>query len=153
MAISKEEVLEAISSMSVLDLSELIKEMEEKFREELRRMKEMMEQEIAEQRILAQRQMAQTEGKGSDVPQPSMAGDLEDDEDGNDDDDLLHDRESWGRMRKSRKELEDLCNELQDSLRKKDEALNELKKDADQKGYSESVNDSLDKLFNIESNN
>ena len=30
MAISKEEVLEAISSMSVLDLSELIKEMEEK---------------------------------------------------------------------------------------------------------------------------
>ena len=108
------------------------KEMEEKFREELRRMKEMMEQEIAEQRILAQRQMAQTEGKGSDVPQPSMAGDLEDDEDGNDDDDLLHDRESWGRMRKSRKELEDLCNELQDSLRKKDEALNELKKDADQ---------------------
>ena len=35
-------------------------------------------------------------------------------------------------MRKSRKELEDLCNELQDSLRKKDEALNELKKDADQ---------------------
>ena len=31
MAISKEEVLEAISSMSVLDLSELIKEMEEKF--------------------------------------------------------------------------------------------------------------------------
>ena len=31
MAITKEEVLEAISSMSVLDLSELIKEMEEKF--------------------------------------------------------------------------------------------------------------------------
>ena len=31
MAISKEEVLEAISSMSVLDLSELIKEMEGKF--------------------------------------------------------------------------------------------------------------------------
>jgi large subunit ribosomal protein L7/L12 len=31
MATSKEEVLEAISSMSVLDLSELIKEMEEKF--------------------------------------------------------------------------------------------------------------------------
>ena len=31
MAISKDEVLEAISSMSVLDLSELIKEMEEKF--------------------------------------------------------------------------------------------------------------------------
>ena len=31
MAISKEEVLEAISSMSVLDLSELVKEMEEKF--------------------------------------------------------------------------------------------------------------------------
>ena len=31
MAMSKEEVLEAISSMSVLDLSELIKEMEEKF--------------------------------------------------------------------------------------------------------------------------
>ena len=31
MAISKEEVLDAISSMSVLDLSELIKEMEEKF--------------------------------------------------------------------------------------------------------------------------
>ena len=31
MAISREEVLEAISSMSVLDLSELIKEMEEKF--------------------------------------------------------------------------------------------------------------------------
>lgn len=31
MAIKKEEVLEAISSMSVLDLSELIKEMEEKF--------------------------------------------------------------------------------------------------------------------------
>ena len=31
MAISKEEVLEAISSMSVLDLSELIKEMEQKF--------------------------------------------------------------------------------------------------------------------------
>jgi large subunit ribosomal protein L7/L12 len=31
MAISKEEILEAIGSMSVLDLSELIKEMEEKF--------------------------------------------------------------------------------------------------------------------------
>jgi large subunit ribosomal protein L7/L12 len=31
MAISKTEILEAISSMSVLDLSELIKEMEEKF--------------------------------------------------------------------------------------------------------------------------
>ena len=31
MALSKEEVLEAISSMSVLDLSELIKDMEEKF--------------------------------------------------------------------------------------------------------------------------
>lgn len=31
MAISKVEILEAISSMSVLDLSELIKEMEEKF--------------------------------------------------------------------------------------------------------------------------
>ena len=31
MAIKKEDVLEAISSMSVLDLSELIKEMEEKF--------------------------------------------------------------------------------------------------------------------------
>ena len=31
MAIKKEDVIEAISSMSVLDLSELIKEMEEKF--------------------------------------------------------------------------------------------------------------------------
>ena len=31
MAISKENILEAVSSMSVLDLSELIKEMEEKF--------------------------------------------------------------------------------------------------------------------------
>ncbi|MDA7843358.1 50S ribosomal protein L7/L12, partial [Methylophilaceae bacterium] len=31
MAISKEDILEAVSSMSVLDLSELIKEMEEKF--------------------------------------------------------------------------------------------------------------------------
>jgi len=31
MAISKEYILEAVSSMSVLDLSELIKEMEEKF--------------------------------------------------------------------------------------------------------------------------
>ena len=31
MAISKEEILEAIGSMSVLDLSELIKEMEDKF--------------------------------------------------------------------------------------------------------------------------
>ncbi len=31
MAISKEEIIEAISSMSVLDLSEMIKEMEEKF--------------------------------------------------------------------------------------------------------------------------
>lgn len=31
MAISKEDILEGISSMSVLDLSELIKEMEEKF--------------------------------------------------------------------------------------------------------------------------
>ena len=31
MAISKEDILEAIGSMSVLDLSELIKEMEEKF--------------------------------------------------------------------------------------------------------------------------
>jgi len=31
MAISKEDILEAISAMSVLDLSELIKEMEEKF--------------------------------------------------------------------------------------------------------------------------
>jgi len=31
MAISKTEILEAVSSMSVLDLSELIKEMEEKF--------------------------------------------------------------------------------------------------------------------------
>ena len=30
MAISKEDILEAVSSMSVLDLSELIKEMEEK---------------------------------------------------------------------------------------------------------------------------
>ena len=31
MAISKEDILEGISGMSVLDLSELIKEMEEKF--------------------------------------------------------------------------------------------------------------------------
>ncbi|MFV1921872.1 MAG: 50S ribosomal protein L7/L12 [Methylotenera sp.] len=31
MAVSKEDILEAIGSMSVLDLSELIKEMEEKF--------------------------------------------------------------------------------------------------------------------------
>ena len=31
MAISKEDILEAVSSMSVFDLSELIKEMEEKF--------------------------------------------------------------------------------------------------------------------------
>ncbi|HSR01422.1 MAG TPA: 50S ribosomal protein L7/L12 [Methylophilaceae bacterium] len=31
MAVSKEDILDAISSMSVLDLSELIKEMEEKF--------------------------------------------------------------------------------------------------------------------------
>jgi len=31
MAITKEDILEAVSSMSVLDLSELIKEMEEKF--------------------------------------------------------------------------------------------------------------------------
>jgi large subunit ribosomal protein L7/L12 len=31
MAVSKQDILEAISSMSVLDLSELIKEMEEKF--------------------------------------------------------------------------------------------------------------------------
>lgn len=31
MAVSKEDILESISSMSVLDLSELIKEMEEKF--------------------------------------------------------------------------------------------------------------------------
>jgi large subunit ribosomal protein L7/L12 len=31
MAVSKEEILDAIASMSVLDLSELIKEMEEKF--------------------------------------------------------------------------------------------------------------------------
>ena len=31
MAISKEDILEAVSSMSVLDLSELMKEMEEKF--------------------------------------------------------------------------------------------------------------------------
>jgi large subunit ribosomal protein L7/L12 len=31
MAISKEDILEAVSSMSVLDLSELIKQMEEKF--------------------------------------------------------------------------------------------------------------------------
>ena len=31
MAISKEDILEAVSSMTVLDLSELIKEMEEKF--------------------------------------------------------------------------------------------------------------------------
>lgn len=31
MAISKEEIIEAISNMSVLDLSEMIKEMEEKF--------------------------------------------------------------------------------------------------------------------------
>ena len=31
MAFSKEDILEAVSSMSVLDLSELIKEMEEKF--------------------------------------------------------------------------------------------------------------------------
>ena len=31
MAISKTDILEAISSMSVLDLSDLIKEMEEKF--------------------------------------------------------------------------------------------------------------------------
>ena len=31
MVISKEEILEAIGSMSVLDLSELIKEMEDKF--------------------------------------------------------------------------------------------------------------------------
>jgi len=31
MAISKEDILEGIGSMSVLDLSELIKEMEEKF--------------------------------------------------------------------------------------------------------------------------
>ena len=31
MAISKEDILESIGSMSVLDLSELIKEMEEKF--------------------------------------------------------------------------------------------------------------------------
>ena len=31
MAISKTDILEAISSMTVLDLSELIKEMEEKF--------------------------------------------------------------------------------------------------------------------------
>ena len=31
MALSKEEILDAISEMSVIDLSELIKEMEEKF--------------------------------------------------------------------------------------------------------------------------
>lgn len=31
MALSKEEILDAISEMSVLDLSELIKDMEEKF--------------------------------------------------------------------------------------------------------------------------
>ena len=31
MAVSKAEILDAIASMSVLDLSELIKEMEEKF--------------------------------------------------------------------------------------------------------------------------
>ena len=31
MAISKEDILEAIGAMSVLDLSELIKEMEDKF--------------------------------------------------------------------------------------------------------------------------
>jgi large subunit ribosomal protein L7/L12 len=31
MAVSKEEILEAIASMSVLELSQLIKEMEEKF--------------------------------------------------------------------------------------------------------------------------
>ena len=31
MAISKEDILEAVSSMSVLDLSELIKEMEDTF--------------------------------------------------------------------------------------------------------------------------
>jgi hypothetical protein len=106
-------------------------DLEQKFQEELRKMKDMMEQEIAEQRILAQQQMSQMEGKASNVPQPSMAGDLEDDEDGNDDDDLLHDRESWGNIRKSRKELEDLCKDLQDSLREKNESLMKLKQNAD----------------------
>ena len=43
------------------------------------------------------------------------------------------------------------------SIKKKLDKYNEpvinLKKDNNQKGYSESDNDSLDKLFNIESNN
>ena len=38
-------------------------------------------------------------------------------------------------------------------LDKYNEPVINLKKDNNQKGYSESDNDSLDKLFNIESNN
>ena len=41
----------------------------------------------------------------------------------------------------------------QKTLDKYNEPVINLKKDNNQKGYSESDNDSLDKLFNIESNN
>ena len=44
-------------------------------------------------------------------------------------------------------------NNKEKQIDKYNEPTINLKKDADQKGYSESDNDSLDKLFNIESNN
>ena len=71
------------------------KELEKKFQEEMRLMKEMMQQEISEQRLLRNHMHRKKKGNQGDIPQPSMAGDLEDDDE-DDDDGLLHDRESWG---------------------------------------------------------
>ena len=54
--------------------------------------------------------------------------------------------------------FEKIFHELQNHLKEKqvdkyNEPVINLKKDDNQKGYSDNDNDSLDKLFNIESNN
>jgi hypothetical protein len=88
-------------------------EMEARFQEQIRRMKESMEKEMAEQRAFAQQQISNLEGKRG-APVPSSAGDLESDSE--DEEGAIHDRVSWGAMRKSRKEMEALMKQKEAEL-------------------------------------
>ena len=102
-------------------LKQQTEELKKKFQVQMDRMKEHMEQKMAE---LSRRQISNLEGKAG-MPAESAAGDLESDSD--DEEDAIHDRVSWGAMRKSRKEMEEAMNAKDIELKKAQEAAAALK--------------------------
>ena len=91
---------------------ERVEEVRREVDEKMRSMKAMMEAELRDQRMIMQQQQQQQRGSGGDDGvMRSNAGEME-----SDSDDELHDRESMGTMRRSKRELAKMVSEQQAEL-------------------------------------